>query len=96
MTFVIHRNVGPEDIIPYVKHWSETDVIISRYSTKLFCRTGGKRLVLTFRTLRALDFTPLVPCSIRRGVEVVVERGDEGELTLPTCVSCEMEQPNPI
>lgn len=50
--------------------------------------------MLTFRALRIIDFTPLVPYSIKRGVEVVAERDDDEELTLPTCLSCEMEQPN--
>ena len=68
--------------------------MIAQFSTKLFCRNGGKRLVLTFRALRILDFTPLVPCSIKRGVGVVIERDDDEELALPTCLSCEMEQPN--
>lgn len=91
ITFVIHRKVEPEDVISYVKLWKQTDITIAQFSTKLFCRDGGKRLLLTFKAIRALDFTPLVPHSIRRGVEVVVERrGGEG-LTLQTCMSCDME-----
>ena len=68
--------------------------MISQFATKLSCRNGGKRLVLTFRALRPLDFARLVPRSIKRGVEVVVETDDDQELNLPTCVSCEMERSN--
>ena len=81
----------PEDIILFVKNWAETDITIARFSTKRFCRNGGKRLLLTFRAIRALDFTPLIPYSIKRGVEVVVERDDDEELTFSSCVSCEIE-----
>lgn len=82
-------------MISYVKNWSETDIIIARFATKLFCRDGGKRLRLTFKAIKILDFNQLVPCSIERGVEVVVERGED-EIVLPACGSCEMEHPNPI
>ena len=91
ITFIIHRKVEPEDIILFSKTWAETDVTIARFSTKRFCRNGGKRLLLTFRAIRALDFTPLIPYSIKRGVEVVAERDDDEELTLSSCVSCEIE-----
>jgi hypothetical protein len=51
----------------FVKVWAETDITIARFSTKLFRRNGGKRLLLTFRAIRALDFTPLIPYSVREG-----------------------------
>lgn len=86
----------PEDIISYVKHWAELDIIIARFATKLYRRNGGKRLLLTFKAIRVLDFTPLIPHSIKRGVKVVVERDDDVDLTLPMCVSCEMEFPDPV
>jgi hypothetical protein len=94
ITIVIYRKVEPEDIISYVNAWTETDVIISRFAMKSFYRDEGKRLLLTFKTIRILGFTQLVPYSVERGVEVVVERGDDVELTLPACVSCEIEHPN--
>jgi hypothetical protein len=94
ITFVIHRKVEPEDIISHVKNWTETDTLIAQFSTKLFCRNGGRRLLLTFKALRALDFTPLVPCSIKKGVVMVVERDNDEELTSPMCMSCETEHFN--
>jgi len=96
ITFVVHGRVEPEDIVPFATIWTETDVMIAQFSTKLFRRNGGKRLLLTFRAIRALDFTPLIPHSVKRGVEVVVERGDDKGLTSLSCVSCEMEQYNLI
>jgi len=94
ITFVIHKKVEPEDIITYVGRWAETDTAIAQFATKLRCRNGGKRLLLMFRAIRVLDFTPLVPRSVQRGVQVMVERDDDDELTFSTCVSCEMEHPN--
>ena len=91
ITFTIRRKVEPGDIILFVKTWAETDITIARFSTKLFRRNGGKRLLLTFRAIRALDFTPLIPFSIERGVEVAVERDGDEELAFSSCVSCEME-----
>jgi len=43
--------------------------------------------------MRVLDFTPLVPRSIKRGVRVVAEADSNKELALSTCLSCEMENP---
>lgn len=88
ITFVICRRVEPEDL-SYAKTWAETDIIIARFATKFSCRGGGKRLLLTFKATRTLDYTKLVPRSVERGVEVVVERGDDEEFaSLPACVSC--------
>ena len=38
-------------------------------------------MLLTFKAIRVLDFTPLIPHSIKRGVKVVVERDDDVDLT---------------
>lgn len=86
----------PEDLISYVKAWRETDITVARFATKLFCRDGGRRLLLTFKVVKVLDFTQLVPYSIERGVKVVIERGDDEEFTLPACVSCKIEHPDPL
>lgn len=91
ITFVIHGKIEPQDVVISAQDWTETDTTIARFSTKLFCRKGGKRLLLTFRVVGVLDFTPLVPCSIGKGVEVLVEKDDDQELMLPLCVSCETE-----
>lgn len=96
ITFVIYKKVEPEDVVSYVNSWTETDIIIAHFATKLFCRNGAKRLRLTFKVTKTLDFTRLVPRSVEKGVEVVVERSDDEELTLPACVSCEIEYRNPI
>ncbi|KAF9790921.1 hypothetical protein BJ322DRAFT_1104562 [Thelephora terrestris] len=89
ITFVIHDNVKPESLFSYIKDWAETDIVIARFAAKLFCRDEGKRLLLTFKVARVLDLAQLVPYSVERGVQVVVERGDDEELALPTCASCE-------
>ena len=95
ITFVIHNNVKAEELVSYVKNWAETDLVIARFSAKLFCRNGGKRLLLTFKAIRALKFAQLVPYSVERGVEVVVERGSDEELAFPPCLSChEAGNPN--
>ena len=96
ITFVIHKRVEPGDVISCARCWTETDIMIARFATKLRRRNGGKRLLLTFKTIKALDFTPLVPYSIRRGVEVAVEMDDDEELTFPTCVSCQTEHPDAL
>lgn len=92
ITFVIHGKMEPEDVVIFAQNWAGTDITIAQFSTKLFCRKGGKRLLLTFRVANVLDFTPLIPYSIEKGVEVLVERDDDQELTSPPCVSCEAEK----
>jgi len=65
----------------FAKNWTGTE--IARFPTKLFCREGGKRLPLTLRVIRVLDFTLLISCSVEKGVEVSVERNSDQELMLP-------------